>query len=853
MRLLALQAESTANDWWSRLLGIDRVNLAEGEWHLDWKHALPLWILVLVVLPLLGTAVWAIYKRERRDVAIGPKVLLTTLRSLIVLLVLLLLMGPVLTVEIVKHRKSFLVVMLDDSLSMLKHDPPADPADKLTLARVTGVADEQAGTLTPEQEKEIRELSRAEILGRLLRHPKLNLLGQLEQKLNVAYFVFSKGTRQAKDREEFLSSVPSGTETAVGESIRQAIGRLRGQNIVGIVVFSDGRNNSGTDPVSIVKDLYVPVYTVPAGIKSTPRDIELAELEALGAVLANDPLRIQFKIRSFGFEGRAFDLPLHVYKIRDEIKEIPTDPKELEKLISESKKDAEKRVVLKGNGERQEESFHFSHDTPGNYLLLLKIDPQEGENNPANNYLVHRVRVADDKIRVLFVEHPARYEYRYLKNALIRDEKILVHCLLTSADVGFPQEHSQRSDDPRFKEPLREFPSSLDKLLEYDVLILGDVDIGKIGGTPTAEMIQKFVGEFGGGLLIVSGELNNPRTFQGTPLSSLLPVVPEESRLVIDPDYVYEREFGYRLTNSGLIHEIVKNCWRDFSGSPERILEHWEDRDQKGDGLKKIYWFTPVRAVKPHALTLVEIAGVAGTEKNPPLFVVMQYGLGRIFWSATDDTWRWRYKRGDAPYFYPFWRQAMYWSRQGKLLGAVRYRLDVVKDRYQQNETVQINANAYDQNYNPLKDDTLKVYVEPPEGKRIEVLLGKDKTREGYYEGTFSPSILGRYKAWVGDEDEATRVYDRFEVFIPNREEANPALDPDALLHVADASHQAKPGTSQFYPLDRIQELPNDVMTNKMELTETKEDELWDSPLAYLLFALLITSEWILRKIFRML
>jgi hypothetical protein len=36
-------------------------------------------------------------------------------------------------------------------------------------------------------------------------------------------------------------------------------------------------------------------------------------------------------------------------------------------------------------------------------------------------------------------------------------------------------------------------------------------------------------------------------------------------------------------------------------------------------------------------------------------------------------------------------------------------------------------------------------------------------------------------------------------------------------------------------------------------LRETKEDDLWDSPLVFLIFSLLITTEWILRKIFRML
>ena len=48
--------------------------------------------------------------------------------------------------------------------------------------------------------------------------------------------------------------------------------------------------------------------------------------------------------------------------------------------------------------------------------------------------------MADDKIKVLYVEHPPRFEYRYLKNSLVRDPKILAHCILTSADPEFSQE-----------------------------------------------------------------------------------------------------------------------------------------------------------------------------------------------------------------------------------------------------------------------------------------------------------------------------------------------------------------------------------------------------------------------------
>ena len=47
--------------------------------------------------------------------------------------------------------------------------------------------------------------------------------------------------------------------------------------------------------------------------------------------------------------------------------------------------------------------------------------------------------------------------------------------------------------------------------------------------------------------------------------------------------------------------------------------------------------------------------------------------------------------------------------------------------------------------------------------------------------------------------------------------------------------------------------LNEEIQKNDVMLRETKEDDLWDSPLVYLVFASIITVEWILRKILRML
>ncbi|HZL70877.1 MAG TPA: hypothetical protein VFC86_00350, partial [Planctomycetota bacterium] len=56
-----------------------------------------------------------------------------------------------------------------------------------------------------------------------------------------------------------------------------------------------------------------------------------------------------------------------------------------------------------------------------------------------------------------------------------------------------------------------------------------------------------------------------------------------------------------------------------------------------------------------------------------------------------------------------------------------------------------------------------------------------------------------------------------------------------------------------FFPITEIGRLPEAVQSSPQQQSQRLDDDLWDSPLLYLIFALLITTEWVLRKIFRML
>lgn len=861
------QQTSSAEDFWSRLLGIDRLKLdSESQIGLEWHNISQenfAWVLALVIVPSVLILAWLVYRKERKDVGAGPKLVLAGLRAALYLIVALMLLGPKLTVEIKKVRKSFILVLVDDSLSMKKADPPTRAEDKLALARITGlVAGDQE--LPAGIDDTLRKLTRADIVRRVLENPELKILDALEEKLNVAYFTFSKGARAAEDRAKFLESYApndAGTETAIGEALTQALSAYKGQLVTAVVIISDGKNNFGVDPAKVARQLrprLIPVYTLIAGLEHHERDIGLLEPEGREAVLANDTYSFKCSLKSKGYDGEDAEAELFVYEIPDITEELKVEPADLARYLEGLERTAVRAVKLEGADRKQPLEYVWAPKKPGEYLLIVRVSPREDERTDLNNWLHYRVRVADDKIKVLFVDHPPRYEYRYLKNALVRDTKILVHCFLTSADEGFPQEKSLKAEDPVFQEPLKRFPKDLKELLNYDVLVLGDVDLGKLGDPKTvSENLEKFVSNFGGGIVFQSGPMFNPRSFAGTALERLLPVIPEESR-TIEMDQVWDRELGYKLTEEAKVeggHPIVK--FPKLAGEIEKIVEQWEDNDQRRDGLHPVRWYSRVAKVKPGARVLVQLTNVPGKEtpdSRPPLFVSQNYGYGRIFWSGTDETYLWRYLVGDSPWYYPFWQGVMYWVREGKLLGARRYRLRVDQHtkRYMIGDPIKFFASAFDKDFNPLNEPTIDLQIEPPEGDRITISLNKDKDRDGYYEGQFQPKSVGAYRAWVGEEDESSRATEKFTVFIPNREEDDPVLDEAQMKAIAREAH-LKGEEANFFPLTRAGELPGAVRKSDQQLVEIKEDDLWDSPLVYLIFALIITIEWVLRKVFRML
>ncbi len=130
------------------------------------------------------------------------------------------------------------------------------------------------------------------------------------------------------------------------------------------------------------------------------------------------------------------------------------------------------------------------------------------------------VTVRKEKLRVLYVDSEPRYEFRYLKNYLERDDTIDLNVVLLSSDPEYSEQD---------RAALPTFPAAKDDLFAYDVVLFGDADTSFLSQSQMQNLVE-FVTEKGGGILFIAGELFDPLSYRGSPLELLLPVELSDAR-----------------------------------------------------------------------------------------------------------------------------------------------------------------------------------------------------------------------------------------------------------------------------------------------------------------------------------
>jgi hypothetical protein len=425
----------------------------------------------------------------------------------------------------------------------------------------------------------------------------------------------------------------------------RALERTGAENtkVLGIVLLSDGRHNTGEEPSAKADELRasgVPVFPVALGARQPPPDVAMLSLQAPPSVFRNVEVQVEVAFQVSGLGPQDLRLDMH-------------RSGKTKKLL------ASRTIHHDGTDRHYTEKVPLQMDEVGTYGLTATVTPLSAdvkETSSANNAKTTTINVADDTAKVLLVDGEARWEYHYLATALKRDRTIKLDTVVFEQPRVGPKRSPEELE--KMGSPRQQLPSGPDALAGYDCIILGDVSPAQL---PIAERVrlEKFVADRGGTLVLVAGKRSMPLAFPAVqtngepdPLRKLLPI--EAPQVVASPGGL-----PVQLTHLGSNTKFM-----EMDSDPGLNKAIWS-------GLQKHYWAV-VGRVKPGATSLATLSDdtekdLAQRERESALFAWHRYGNGRVLYVGMDSTWRWRFKVGDL-YHHTFWGAAIRWAAADKPL-----------------------------------------------------------------------------------------------------------------------------------------------------------------------------------------
>jgi RNA polymerase sigma factor (sigma-70 family) len=290
--------------------------------------------------------------------------------------------------------------------------------------------------------------------------------------------------------------------------------------------------------------------------------------------------------------------------------------------------------------------------------------------------------------RVLLAASAPTREFQFVRALLIREaeaKRAEVSTYLQSADAGgdkpanlpahrqlthFP-DVMERPDAPK-QDPAKKYYN----LRQYDVVVAFDLDWSRLTDEQM-KLLKKWVATRDGGLIVIGGPIHTFKLARPAaakelkPILDLLPIVPEDKRLLQDR----AKDKPWRLNFPGAKSDLPflkleRKGKKDLAGWEEFFTGHAKE-DPKAEVERGFYDFYPVRKVKKTATVIATFGDPKARMKDggaQPYLVAISQGKSKVFWIGSGESWRLRqYKTAYHEHF---------WVELVKYVGAGPWRSD---------------------------------------------------------------------------------------------------------------------------------------------------------------------------------
>jgi len=739
----------------------------------------PLWFFLLLLLVCVLLIVY-FYINHARTLPGWYFAILLVMRVVVVIVLLLFIFQPEVIFRRLFSRRPGLLVLVDASRSMSHADPDTGP--RIDLAKTN------------------------------LRHS--GFLSKLEEQFAVSLYKFGATAEPISSRElRRLSAEDELTDLTMACS--SSLARHRRGTVAGVVLLTDGIDNSGKRPLEELEAMGVPVYPVGIGLRIEGekdfRNVGITSVEHDDFVPKDNTTEIKVLVDAQGYGSRPARVIFRDKKNED--KELAS-----KELVLDTKKGAQ-RVVLK-----------FTPTEIGRIDGYIEIPKLPQESRLGDNRKAITLNVTGPRIKVLYIEGILRAEGKWLMRVLQTDPNVDLLYLVKSREGHFLQRGNVKGIT------LNAIPADLQTWKRFDVILLGDVHRSLFTRNQLLDLKEAVLD--GRGLLLMGGVTAlGPGKYAGTPLEDISPVWFGSATIGQQSE-----EFSWELTDDGVVHPIFAGIKRFFAtrGGQAEVP------------MQKLGGCTRVGAPKPVATVLATHPVAKGTDGKPLTIVAAQnVGAGRGMVVTADTTHRWYLpNRGlgrENPYV-KFWGQAIRWLASEEVKRDDKPGISAYTDKseYDPGEDVRLLAHVRDPQGQAAGDAAVFVSILGPSKDRTKLILPKVDGKMGEYRSTWRPTSPGPYEAVfeakLGGNRLGEPVSIKFLVGKPDLEMAELSLNEKLLKEIADRTG----GT--YCSWLGIKDLASGLTAEQDRRTEPVKFALYHGPAFFLFFIAMAACEWYMRK-----
>jgi hypothetical protein len=799
------------------------------------------WLLALLVVgaTLLAGLIWYLYRRDTRELSRPAGVMLALLRFVALAGLVFYFLGiERRTTRTVVHN-SQVVILIDVSQSMgLSATGSAEGGAKSRLDEVVSALAESSlvADLRRSHDVTLMRFDRdVEPLGTISQQPDSQ---PQPQQISLAGAP-ATGTGQPPLGAALLSAdslttslQPRGPQTRLGQALDDVLRRYRESPLAGVIVITDGAQNSGIEPSAAAADARaagVPFFPIGVGSAERQRNVAVRDLVLPTRAFPDDTLDVTGYIQSSGYAGQWIDVELHRRRAGESAG--PSTPL------------AAQRAALVEDDEIVAVTFQLEPGEPGTFIYQLRVNSPADDANPRDNQRDAEVEVVDQKTRVLLVASGPMRDYQFLRNQLHRDNSMQVDVLLQSAKPGISQDAQRILDD---------FPQTREELYPYDCIVAFDPDWTALDASQVA-LLESWLADEAGGLIVVAGPIQTAqwvRSAEHVKLRDIYPVVfQRRSGLMDDGQYSGSTSWPLAFERAG---REAKFLW--LANSVEESTALWVR-------FPGVYGYYDVKEEKPGATVYARFSDpqAAGVDGRRPVYMAGHfYGAGQVFYIGSGELWRLR--SADPAHFEVLYTKLIRHVSQGRILrGSSRGALMIERDRYELGESVILRARLADAQHNPLVAESVTAHVLRPDGVSEPVRLAADVDRSGMFVGQLAVLQEGTFQVALslpgGDVEPLSRF---LQVRVPDLERTRAERNDDLLTELAretggayyaslaDAIH----GESPLQPVAKAIRSQAEVE----EISGTPDQWFAEKQMRWLLVVVAgaLCLEWILRRLNRL-